>query len=324
MGLLNRPSLRRRSPRSLRPRSLPFLLLVASVLLARLGQALDGGLPRRPRVNAHLRTQAGAVAAAGQLPHADAPSLDLDLAWSRFRAVTVVHAPCSTLAFTLTNFAGNLGPDWPLLVLYTQRAEAAVLGNKAVRSLSRTGALDAVPLSDLEVPDLHELGHVSAYSRLLAHPKFWQAMQADKVLIFQTDSVLCSASPFSVDDFLAYDYIGAPWVHADNAVGNGGLSLRSVPKMLHITQHFNKTPHPEDMFFVAGLADLAQRDASVVLAPAAMATKFSWEMDTQPPAQVPFGVHRNVMVPAELKAAITQGCPEAGIGVWTSCGRGAP
>ena len=275
-----------------------------------------------PRLHSH-HIQDSVDAAPQRLPHTDAPRLDLDLAWSRFRAVTVVHAPCSTLTFTLTNFAGNLGPDWQLLVVYTQRAEAAVLGNKAVRSLSRTGGLDAVPLSDLEVPDLHELGHVSAYSRLLAHPKFWQAMHADKVLIFQTDSVLCSASPFSVDDFLAYDYIGAPWIQANHAVGNGGLSLRSVRKMLHITQHFNNTPHPEDMFFAAGLADLAQRDASVVLAPTAVANKFSWEMDTEPPEHVPFGVHRYVRLPAELKAAITRGCPEAGIGVWSSCGRGA-
>ena len=313
---------RRHPPRGLLPFNLPLLLLFAFLLPTHRGQALEGSLPRRPRLHSNL-IQDSLDATPERLSHADAPRLDLDLAWSRFRAVTVVHEPCSTLAFTLTNFAGNLGPDWPLLVVYSPRAEAAVLGDKTVRSLSRTGGLQAVPLSALKVPGLDELETVSDFSCLLAHPNFWQAMHADKVLIFQADSVLCSASPFSIDDFLAYDYIGAPWVHVDHAVGNGGLSLRSVRKMLDIAQHFDRPVHPEDVFFADGLADLAQRDDTVVLASSSVANKFSWEMDTEPPEHVPFGVHRSNIVPAELKAAITRGCPEARIGVWTSCGRGA-
>ncbi len=300
--------------------------MLASVLLTHFvgqGQALEASLPRRPRTHSH-RFQAGA--AANRPPHADAAGLDpgLDLAWSRFRAVSVIHEPCSTLAFTLTNFAGNLGPDWPLLVVYTPGAEAAVLGDKTVRYLARTRGLDAVPLSALNIPALDELVHVTKYSRLLAHPNFWQAMHAEKVLVFQVDSVLCSRSSFTIDDFLAFDYIGAPWVHADHIVGNGGLSLRSVDKMMLISKHFNRSAHPEDVFFVEGLADLAQRDETVVRASTSVAEKFSWEMDNKPPGYIPFGVHRSNIVPAITKAIIIQGCPEAGIGVWSSCGRGTP
>jgi len=90
--------------------------------------------------------------------------------------------------------------------------------------------------------------------------------------------VLCSRSSFTIDDFLAFDYIGAPWVHADHIVGNGGLSLRSVDKMMLIAKHFNRSAHPEDVFFVEGLADLAQRDETVVRASTSVAEKFSWEM----------------------------------------------
>jgi hypothetical protein len=167
--------------------------------------------------------------------------------------------------------------------VYTPGAEAAVLGDKAVRYLARTGGLDAVPLSALNIPALDELVHVTKYSRLLAHPNFWQAMHAEKVLVFQVDSVLCSRSSFTIDDFLAFDYIGAPWVHADHIVGNGGLSLRSVDKMMLISKHFNRSAHPEDVLFVEGLADLAQRDETVVRASTSVAEKFSWEMDNKPP-----------------------------------------
>ena len=127
---------RRHPPRALLPYNLPLLLLFAFLLPAHRGQALAGSLPRRPRLHSNLIQDS--VTALGRLPDAEAARLDLDLTWSRFRAVTVVHAPCSTLAFTLTNFAGNLGPDWPLLVVYSPGAEAAVLGDKAVRFLSRT------------------------------------------------------------------------------------------------------------------------------------------------------------------------------------------
>ena len=37
---------------------------------------------------------------------------------------------------------------------------------------------------------------------------------------------------------LGYDYYGAPWPHHNNSVGNGGLSLRKVSKMIEITSKY--------------------------------------------------------------------------------------
>ena len=299
--------------------ALTIVHLLALVHLARAQPASHGdGLPMQVPRRARMHSNTRVASRAPNIIHAD-PDLP---PWSRFRAVTVVHEPCSTLAFTLTNFAGNLGPDWPLLLLYTPRAAAAVLGNRIVRYLARYGGLATLPLAALgDIQGVSaDLTDVAQYSRLLAHPAFWEAMHADKVLIFQVDSVLCSGSNYSIDDFLAYDYIGAPWIHAGRGVGNGGLSLRSVDRMLDIARHFNRTAHPEDVFFVEGLADVARRDESVIRAPASAAERFSFEMD-EPPDFVPFGLHRSAIVPAETKAAIARGCPEAAIGVWSSCGR---
>jgi hypothetical protein len=272
----------------------------------------------RAAVARSAASSAASAAVAAAATAAQAASIP----WSRFRAVTVVHEPCSTLSFTLTNFAGNLGPDWPILVIYTPRAKEAILDNKAVRYLARYGGLHTLPLSSLAIPGLDELTDVTEYSRLLARSEFWEALHAEKALVFQVDSVLCSASTWTIDDFLSYDYVGAPWVHADHIVGNGGLSLRSVNKMLHITREFRRNPHPEDLYFVEGLAAMAHDDAAAVIrAPTAVAERFAFEMDV-PPDVVPFGVHRSVIVPADTKTAIIAGCPEAKVGVWTSCGRG--
>ena len=53
-------------------------------------------------------------------------------------------------------------------------------------------------------------------------------VDADATLVVQWDGMPCNRSVWT-DDFLQYDYIGAPWGGCDPelAVGNGGFSLRS-------------------------------------------------------------------------------------------------
>jgi len=73
---------------------------------------------------------------------------------------------------------------------------------------------------------------------------FWQAVVGKKVLVFQTDTLLCRHS-YGLRDFIDFDYIGAPWsggILATNNngrggyAGNGGLSIRNVTLMLECTR----------------------------------------------------------------------------------------
>ncbi|KAF4689512.1 hypothetical protein FOZ60_001563 [Perkinsus olseni] len=51
-------------------------------------------------------------------------------------------------------------------------------------------------------------------TKIMFNASFWEAIEpsnADKVLVFQSDSVMCGSG--DLDDFLEYDYIGAPWKH---------------------------------------------------------------------------------------------------------------
>jgi len=70
------------------------------------------------------------------------------------------------------------------------------------------------------------------YNALLLSKAFWNRLIGrEKVLIFQTDSLCCSESNYTLDDFLTFDYIGASW-HRNRPIGliidggNGGFSLR--------------------------------------------------------------------------------------------------
>jgi hypothetical protein len=79
----------------------------------------------------------------------------------------------------------------------------------------------------------------ASLNRLFTSIQFWEEVVADKILIVQLDSAICSGSQASLKDFLKYDWIGAPWTFtkAKNEScggGNGGFSLRSRPKMIEI------------------------------------------------------------------------------------------
>lgn len=78
---------------------------------------------------------------------------------------------------------------------------------------------------------------IQSYNDLLKGSLFWQQLLnwgCKHALIFQSDVVLFKDT---IDDFLNYDYIGAPWIlkyFNMLDVGNGGFSLRNVEKMLAI------------------------------------------------------------------------------------------
>ena len=240
--------------------------------------------------------------------------------WSRFRAVTVLHGPVDHLSYTLTNVAGNLGPEWPVLVVHTASAVPTLKASTAVMRLSRRGLLHTLPAASIGAADLAS-GSTMVYTRMMTSAAFWDAMKADKVLTFQTDSVLCSMSPWRIDHFLQYDYVGAPWVRGipdDIQVGNGGLSLRSVRVMRWIIEHVPfKEGYVEDMYFARAVQRMEREGLPVKLAPVDMASRFAFE-DEDEVRSIPFGVHRCVDVRDSALTSLLKVCPEAAFGVWSA------
>jgi len=89
-----------------------------------------------------------------------------------------------------------------------------------------------------------------SYNNFIKDYNFWNLVKGEKVLMFQTDSLLLR---YGIDDFLSYDYIGAPWTKPKEGsfIGNGGLSLRTKKVMLDISKtHITNQPQWEDIFFV--------------------------------------------------------------------------
>lgn len=83
--------------------------------------------------------------------------------------------------------------------------------------------------------DSNYLCSFKKYNEFCCKKEFYHIFaRYDYMLIYQTD---CWVFEDRLDYFmgLGYDYYGAPWPHLGDNVGNGGLSLRKVRKMLEIT-----------------------------------------------------------------------------------------
>lgn len=166
-------------------------------------------------------------------------------------ATIIENRPLANLVPLILHFSAVLGPEWPIVV-FTGATPPPAFKSAAIERLIKAGLLDIVPLSD----DVRFMGSKTV-SAFLASPWFWdQLAPADHVLLFQADSIICGNSERRVDDYLEYDFIGAP-VSPYYGVGyNGGLSLRNRNMMLSIIHQFNFTAefeywrdHPDDKSF---------------------------------------------------------------------------
>ena len=106
------------------------------------------------------------------------------------------------------------------------------------------------------------------YNTFLSSIQFWNLLYGKKILIYQEDSFIFKNN---IEDFIEYDYIGAPWPKntndTPNCVGNGGISLRTKEVMIDVInkisikdtvvnkstkiymKNSNLTVCPEDVYF---------------------------------------------------------------------------
>jgi hypothetical protein len=147
-----------------------------------------------------------------------------------------------------------------------------------------------VMYENLNKPDLTK----KEYNDMLKSSNFWQKVRGEKILIFQSDSIMLRSG---IDDFLIYDYVGAPWTKPkeNSMVGNGGFSLRTKKIMLDITsKYIDEDIHMEDIFFAKYLKNQLVADIDT-------AKKFCVEDVFYP---TPLAVHNPIKIPTEKLESI--------------------
>ncbi|KAL8866052.1 MAG: hypothetical protein Q9174_006524 [Haloplaca sp. 1 TL-2023] len=169
-------------------------------------------------------------------------------------AAIVETRPLGNLVPTILAFNSVLGRTWPLRVFHGPLNARLLESSLPIQRLVEEGKLTLSAL-----PDRFDFTKYAGVSPFFADPWLWEQLApANHVFIFQADSTICANSRRKVEDFLEYDFIGAPINPGYGQGYNGGISLRNREKMLEVIQYFAGEPVGsfEDQWFVQRLREL--------------------------------------------------------------------
>lgn len=150
--------------------------------------------------------------------------------------------------------------------------------------------LTDIPLQveGVEVVQIPRINSKEEYS-LFVIKELYKHFDTSHVLVIQHDGYVLDASAWK-NEFLDYDYIGAPWLYIDGRnVGNGGFSLRSK-RLQHSITYKEYYGNPEDEHIGRLMRPLLENDMhGFRFAPEELAESFSFEL--RQPNQPTFGFH---------------------------------
>ena len=148
--------------------------------------------------------------------------------------------PLENLIPLIVHFSSVLGPEWPIHIFTSPDNRKAFQKSAAFTRQVKAGYLHLEDLP-LGVPSDFAFHEPALFSEFMTQAWFWEKLApAEHVLMFRADSMICAHSERSADDFLEYDFIGAPFDEKDAEKGvSGGLSLRNRQMMLDITKNSN-------------------------------------------------------------------------------------
>jgi len=164
-----------------------------------------------------------------------------------FTAVIVEPRLHNAFELVLTNFNKNLDEQWIFLIYHSKKNKEFILNIIETNNIKRK--VDLVLLNQDNLT-------IDQYNLLFYSLFFYEHITTETFLVFQTDTLISDIHANNIYNFLEYDYVGAPWVNKENdeAIGNGGFSLRKKSKMIEMIKNGgyikeNGEPHYEDRFF---------------------------------------------------------------------------
>ena len=157
-------------------------------------------------------------------------SLPIISKYSFYESILIEFRCLPHLEFLIRNSIYKLGVKWSQTIVCGLNNYKFIFD--IVKSIDR----------DIKIIKLnHENLTQNEYNKLLLTTNFWKMFNGEKLLIYQEDSCIFKNN---IDDFLEWDYIGAPWPKEyninKNGVGNGGFSLRSKSIILECFKHDEK------------------------------------------------------------------------------------
>jgi Protein of unknown function (DUF5672) len=221
-------------------------------------------------------------------------------------AVLLETHPPTNLPPIALHFLSVLGPRWKIHI-YTLEHNWVIPVSVPFQRALNLGHIKINYLPpDTDLSDGHKV------SEFLTTPWLWEQLQhARHTLMFQLDSIICANSEQKVEDFLHFDFVGAPIRPGLGRGYNGGLSLRNPRLFLEIAREEVLDGNGngwEDQWFYA----MAERrlDKGVRLATIEEAQRFASETM---PSERPLGYHQVLRWLPDQADVVMDWCPEIGM-----------
>ncbi|KAK0722402.1 hypothetical protein B0T26DRAFT_811204 [Lasiosphaeria miniovina] len=222
-------------------------------------------------------------------------------------ALLIENRPNPILAPLMLHFMSVVPPDWRFRFMGSVDSVAHMNNSVAIREQVAAGKLDLT-----YIPTNMTTGSQEEISRFLTTLWLYEVVlqPAEWLLVFQTDSILCANSQQTLNDYLDYDWVGAPWNPDGRFGGNGGLSLRRVSAIIDVLRNQERRDgtDPEDVWLTERLG----HRPGAKLANGTTSSHFSGEMHS--------GEKANSTTPAvdPAIAAAQDGALVAGLDDWRS------
>jgi ADP-heptose:LPS heptosyltransferase len=172
------------------------------------------------------------------------------------------------------------------------------------RTLFFTDQYFEIGMPEVEMIQIKTLHSKNDYSHFIIK-ELWKYIETEFVLITQWDGFVLNGDSWK-DEFLNYDYIGAPWTERDGwNVGNGGFSIRS--QRLHAI--LGNDPqiqiwHPEDSTICRLYRAYLEVRHKIRFANDDLGDLFSFEL--RAPVCKTFGFHGHFHIPYKDTVVITR------------------
>jgi len=173
-----------------------------------------------------------------------------------YTAIIIEPRKHAALEFVLNNLCECLPPEWNVILFHgtinKEYADTIIQKLNAIHN-------NRISTVNLHVDNLT----MDEYNQLFVTKSIiYETIKCETFIVFQTDSMIFKRNSHRLNDYLDYDYVGAPWPLDERPIekscgyiGNGGFSLRKKSKMLEIIDkieyipHINDIPINEDMYF---------------------------------------------------------------------------
>lgn len=187
----------------------------------------------------------------------------------------IENRPNPILAPLMLHFMSVVPPDWRFRFMGSIESVEHINKSVAIREQVNAGKLDLT-----YIPSNMSTAGQEMISRFLTNLWLYETVlqPAEWLLVFQTDSILCANSKLNLNDFLDYDWMGAPWHPNGRWGGNGGLSIRRVSTMIDVLRNQVRVEdsEPEDVW----LAERVSHHPGAKIANGTISMTFSGEQHT--------------------------------------------